>query len=111
MDPKALQLFQEVLAKTKAGKIHWEPLAVDNEFFAVLPGAFTIHVTYSPGDSWVSALYELALRDQGHELMRVSQSGMGEPGVMFSELYELARRQALRVDANVDKLLGELAKL
>jgi hypothetical protein len=110
MDPKAIQLFQEVLAKTKAGKIRWEPLAVDNEFFAVLPGAFTVNVSSQPMDSWGASEYELVLRDQGHELIRVWQNNStGEPGV--SELYELARRQALRVDANVDKLLGELAKL
>src|SRR5579871_4662007 len=107
MDAKALQLFQEVLAKTKAGKIRWEPLAVDNEFFAVLPGPFTINVSTRPMDSWGTAEYELVLRDQGHELIRVWDNNTGEPGV--AELYELARRQALRVDANVDKLLGELA--
>lgn len=109
-DLKALQLFQEVLSKTKEGKIRWEPSASEYEYFAVLPGGFTINITYTPEDQWNSEWHLLTLRGEDRELLRVTKSVDGV-GYLLEELYELARRQALRVDANVDKLLGELAKL
>ena len=113
-DPKGLQLFQEVLAKTKAGRIRWEPTANELQYFSVLPGGETLSVVEThEKDNWGSDVQDLVLvlRSDERELLRVTSDidDVGWKGL--SELYELARRQALRVDAAVDKVLGELAKL
>ena len=113
-DPKGLQLFQEVLAKTKAGRIRWEPTANELQYFSVLPGGVTLSVVEThEKDNWGSDVQDLVLvlRSDERELLRVTSDidDVGWKGL--SELYELARRQALRVDAAVDKVLGELAKL
>jgi hypothetical protein len=113
-DPKGLQLFQEVLSKTKAGRIKWQPTASEYEYVAVLPGGFTLAVlTFFERDSWGNSEEGIALvlRGDEGELLRVSGGTDGVTWTELSGLRELARRQALRVDAKVDKLLGELAKL
>src|SRR5512135_2449305 len=103
-DPKALQLFQEVLAKTKAGRIVWEPTASESEYFSVLPGGFTIvALTWDERDEWgnKSPQVALALRAGDQELLRVTPDvdGVGWQGL--NELFEFARRRALQVDAAV----------
>jgi hypothetical protein len=110
-DPKALQLFREVLAKTEAGRIRWEPTASDLEYFSVLPGGFTIVVRpYRDWDNPVQQ-YLLVLSNGDQELLRVTPD-VDEVGLEgLEKLHEFARRRALRVDEAVDKLLGELAKL
>ena len=112
-DPKALQFFQEVLAKTKAGRIRWEEAASDSEFFSVLPGGFTIAVRgfRSPYESDVISSYALGLSAQDRELLSVSPDVAGVGLAGLNMLYDLAKRRALHVDEAVDKLLGELAKL
>lgn len=113
-DPKALQLFREVLAKTKAGRVRWEPTANETEFFSVLPSGSTLLVSMSRernsyGD-YVGDEFALVLRNGEQDLLRVASNVEGV-GLGLSELYEFARRQALRVDATVDQVLGDLAKL
>jgi len=52
----------------------------------------------------------MVLRGEDAELLRITaDDGIGWP--VFAELYELARRRALGVDAKVDKLLGDLARM
>ena len=112
-DPKARQLFDQILQKTKAGRITWSPTANDSEFLTVLPGelALLISKTYerdsygNPDEQGV-----MILRGEDGELLRV-EHGETFTWSEFSELYELARRRALGVDAKVDKLLGDLARL
>jgi len=113
-DPQALKLFQEVLAKTKAGRMRWEPTASETEFFSVLPSGYTLLVSMSPvrnryGDN-LGDEFALVLRNGEQDLLRVAADVDGV-GLGLSELYEFARRHALRVDATVDQVLGDLAKL
>jgi hypothetical protein len=110
-DAKALQLFREILAKTKAGRIKWEPTANESEYFSILPGGFVVSIQRSQQQyNWgVDDHVALKLRNGDQEFLRVTSDVDGAAGLR--ELYELARRQALGVDAEVDRLLGELAKL
>jgi hypothetical protein len=113
-DAKALQLFREILAKTKARRIKWEPTANESEYFCVLPGPFIVSIrSWRERDSWGNdeELLALTLRAEDKQLLRVSPDVDGVQATGLRELYELARRQALGVDAQVDRLLGELAKL
>jgi len=112
-DPKARQLFQQVLQKTKAGRITWTPTANDSEFLTVLPGelALLISKSYEP-DNYGNPEEQgaMVLRGEDGELLRVEPGGAFN-WPEFAELYELARRKALGVDAKVDKLLGDLARM
>lgn len=113
-DPKARQLFLQVLQKTKAGRITWTPTANEAEFLTVLPGelALVISKTFEP-DSYGNPDEQgvMVLRGEDGELLQLTP----DHGVInwseFAELFELARRKALGVDARVDKLLGDLARM
>jgi hypothetical protein len=112
-DPKAVQFFEGVLAKTRDGKIRWEPTAEESDYMAAIGGKFTLLI--SKGEvvnRWPSETYSLVLKDQdGRELIRVADYDDGIARAEISELYEAARRQALHVDEKIDSVLGELSKL
>jgi hypothetical protein len=113
-DPKALQLFREVLSKTKVGRIRWEPTANETEFFSVLPSGSTLLVSKSrqrDGYGNFEDDFALVLRNDEQDLLRVASDVQGVGLAGLSELYEFARRHALHVDATVDQVLGDLAKL
>ncbi len=113
-DVKALKLFQEILTKTRAGRIKWEATARESEYFSVLPGGFIATVqSWHEDDRWGNDVEEraLTLRTGDDELLCVTNDVDGVEDAALGELLELARRQALGVNAQVDKLLGELAKL
>lgn len=113
-DPKGAELFQEVLSKTRIGRIKWEPSASESEYFTVLPGGFTLSIQRSTQQNgWGNdeTVFVLVLRDEDRELLQVTTDIDGVTWRELNELYESARRQALNVDAKVDKLLGVLTKL
>ena len=113
-DPKAVQFFEELLSKTKEGRIRWEPTATGQEFLAAIAGKFTLSIAeFYQEDSWGKneLKYALLLKDSDARILtRVTdENGVGLEDLR--ELYERARRQALRVDEKIDNLLGELSKL
>jgi hypothetical protein len=114
-DPKALKFFQEVLAKTRAGKILGEPTASEREFYSVLPSGHTILVSSSPAhDSWGNRLdgdIVLALRDDKQDLLGVTPEVDEVSWKELNELHEFARRRALQVDATVDQVISVLGEL
>jgi hypothetical protein len=113
-DPKARKLFQEILRKTREGRLGWEATASESHFFTVLPGGFTVAIEYSSErDQWGNPedQFALVLRGTDGDLLKVTPAVDGVALEELGLLYELAKRQALGVDATVDKLLGELAKM
>jgi hypothetical protein len=109
-DPKTQKLIDEVIAKTRAGRIRWEATATADEYFSVLPSGHTIIVgiehDYNSSNPW------FVLRNaDDQQLLRVTPDVEAVREVVLSDLHELARRSALKVDATVDKVLGELARL
>jgi len=118
-DDKAVKFFEEVLSKTRAGKIRWEPTADESDYIAAIGGHFTLSI--SEGQNPYQTTYPinlpptmctLALKDQdGRVLTKVTDMDEGIPERDIRELYETARRQALHVDEKIDTILGELSKL
>ena len=109
-DTKAKEFFEGVLSKTRAGRIHWQPTAEDSEYIAAIGGQFTLSV--SQYDDQFPQIYALVLKDQeGRVLTKVSNVDAGFGSKDIRELYETARRQALKVDDKIDQVLGELSKL
>ena len=112
-DTKAIAFFQGVLSKTREGRVRWQATADESEYIAAIGGQFTLSVSeYRESNSYIGTGYALALKDQdGRELMRMTDADEGIKSADVMELYETARRQALRVDEKIDKVLGELSKL
>jgi hypothetical protein len=113
-DPKALRLFREVLAKSKQGRILWEPTAKENEYISVLPSGNTISISCwetenSFGDTGRAGA--LTLINLGQELLRVTSDVEGVEFDDIQALYEAARRYALHVDDKLDVALGDLARM
>ncbi len=112
-DPNALSLFHEILGKTRAGRISWEPTASESTFIAPLPGGLLAKVEptvdWENGDRIESSA--LVLEGEEGELLRITSTIDGLGWDDLATLHELAKRRALGVDAKVKKLLGELAKM
>ena len=109
-DSKAVKFFDEVLSKTKDGKIRWQPTATDCDFIAAVGGHFTLSISEYMSEGFPN--YVLVLKDQeGRVLTRVTNGDRRITYQSIAELYETARRQALRVDDKIDQILGELSKL
>jgi len=105
-DPKAVQLFQEVLEKTQADKIRWEPTAQEDRFVAAFGGKFSLVIENEDGR------VKLDLHDRkGRQLISVQR--VGRPPLLgnLDTLYELARRRALNADAAVESAIETLRSL
>lgn len=113
-DTRSAQLFREVLTKTAANRIKWEATASEDEYSSIVSGSFTLAIlTTHDRDSWGNPEENIALvlRGKEGELLRVSSDVEGVSWPELVRLRELARRQALGVDAKVDQVLGVLGKL
>jgi hypothetical protein len=114
-DEKDLAFFEEVFAKTRAGKIPWEPTATEQNYIAPIGGQFVFGISeLNRDDSYggPSFTYVLILSDaDGRVLSRVDSDHPNVRWDLAQELYETARRQALRVDDKIDKALGVLRRL
>jgi len=123
-DEKIVKFFEGVLSKTRAGRIPWEPTAQESNFIAAIGGEFTLSVSAwtepIPGSTptmrtWdQSSLqkYALILRDEiGTELAKVTERDEGIRRDDLQELYETAKRQAVRASERIDDVLEVLNKL
>ncbi|MEP7353242.1 MAG: hypothetical protein ABI824_08435 [Acidobacteriota bacterium] len=113
-DNKALKLFKEVLAKTRAGRIQWNATEIANQYSSGLPsGHRLVSSSLVQIDDWGKPdnEFSLALCANENELLRVTSAVDGVDWPDLQELHELARRSALGVNEELDQVLGELAKL
>jgi hypothetical protein len=111
-DPKALALFQEILKKTLAGKMAWEPTAEDDRFIATL-GKYTLNIVpYTSKDNWgqpegppvIRMFYDDTI------IVEISRSIDGVEVEQLNNVFVFARRTALNADQKIDELLEELKR-
>jgi Domain of unknown function (DUF3395) len=113
-DPKALALFQEILKKTRAGKLEWQPTAEEDKFVAPMLGKYTwTLVPYTSRNNYgePEGAPSVALEDEKKN--SIVEINTGVDGVDAEELRTLlvfARRFALKADEVIDELLQELQK-
>jgi hypothetical protein len=113
-DPKALALFQEVLKKTIAKKLAWQPTADEEMFVATMLGKYTLTLSsYTSLGNWgehegppVISLQD----DVGNKLVEISSDIVGVRVEDLRTLLVFARRIAFNADEKIDELLGELKK-
>jgi len=97
-DPRYKELVENLTQKTKTGKLKWEPTVSDNTFVASIFGEYSLTLE---ADNYIY----LTLRDAyDREIFRVGNHQIIE----LTELFEIAREQALKVNETVDKLLEKL---
>ena len=97
-------IITKILSASLEGKIDWKPTARSSEFAASFGGKWTLLA-----DSFQSQtgglIEDLTMKDSaGKQLIRITSRV--DPRV--SDLYELARRQALKVDEALEDLFKEI---
>jgi hypothetical protein len=114
-DQKALALFEEILTRTKEGRIPWEPSVSDVTLLAAIKGKYSLvlkpytHLdSFGNEEGWPS----LVMRDSAdRDLINITAVLEGIRPDALQDLYETARRQALKVDEKVQDLLTDLRNL
>lgn len=95
-----------LMEQTHAGKVKWEPTASRDEYAAGVKGKYKVIITQMDlREGYDSVEVEkLILRDvDDRALIEITSREWN--GV--SDLYELARRNALNVDAALDEIMGD----
>ncbi len=108
MDPQEYQqIIAKLLEKTKAGKIDWTEHGEDR-FLCELPGRYQFeisrfreqgdtHLSVNMKDDNAKVIFSVALTDDPNTLWKHQ-----EQFKQVDELYELARRKALKVDEKLE---------
>ncbi len=123
-DQQTIEFFNGVLSKTREGKIPWKPTAEESNFIATIGGKYVLSVSYVVEPSTAAKgipiegaeepqpHYALALRDRdGDELTTVTDIDQEISAHEIQELYETARRKAIRVDEKIGGVLEVLSRL
>jgi hypothetical protein len=105
------EFVNKVLVATLNDKIDWQPTAQADRFSASFGGKWTVLVTatfdrYGPPPAAQPFYdYDLTLRDSaGEQILRIDS----EHNDRISELHELARRRALKVNEAIEDFMKEL---
>lgn len=100
-------LIQKLLALSKEDRVNWEETA-DEDTFLATESRFVVTIERRVGD-WDSRYYCVRISDKNDKMLEDSTVYSGDPQYAEArELYELARRRALRVDAQLSELLSSL---
>jgi hypothetical protein len=114
-DEKVVSLYQEVKSKTEQGRIPWEPTADEYVFIANVKGKYVFE--FRPYESLDEDTGEpqgspsILFKDAERDLLLITSA---EANVTWPEMYELyqrAKRQALRVNEKIDDVLGDIRNL
>ena len=111
-DPKALELFQEILKKTEAGRLAWDTTANEDEFVAIMLGKNTL--TLKPYSDRLGGRYEspsITLQDEKQNVIVHIHSNIdGITDDALQQLQVLARLSVLHTDEKMDQILEELKR-
>ncbi|MGB0108628.1 MAG: hypothetical protein WBP52_09005 [Terriglobales bacterium] len=113
-DPKARALFQEILKKTLAKKLPWQPTSEEDKFVASMLGKYTLTlIPYTSLGNWGEreGLPVVTLDDdRKNTIVEINSDVNGVSPEELRTLLVFARRVALNADEKIDELLGELKK-
>jgi hypothetical protein len=100
------EVVNSLLAATEQGQIDWQPTAIPDQFTASFGGKWTLLFTreFVSGEGTTPFLY---FKDsEGQTLLRITRFEDNR----IPEVYELARRYALKIDEALADLLKEIEK-
>ncbi|SRR5271170_6560920 len=101
------ELVNTVLERTREGKLTWEELSLTG--FLTRVGQ-TMIIIDRPHGGVTRPLMRIT-DENGKVLETIEPADWGDTGQLLSEVYELARRQALRVDETLSDLKRSLDRL
>lgn len=116
LDDKTQEMFEELVAKTEARSLKWEPGASAGEFIATIAGKYTLnflpytYIDASSGELEGPPSIEIK-DDRGMLLMHIQQHKLDGPSVSLSDFAEVVRRSVYRIDEKVNDLFLQLNKL
>jgi hypothetical protein len=95
------QLMDTIYSATEARRIDWQATGVTNRYGASFGGKYTIVIDDNPQNNW------LEVKDaEGERIVRITD----EQDPRLADLYEMARRQALKIDESLSELIDEINK-
>jgi hypothetical protein len=113
-DPKAVALFQEMLRKTEAGKMAWQPSGDPAIFVASMLGKYTLRLfEYTSQNSWgepsgpPSVMVE---DDKGNVIVEINSTVEEIEVDELNVLFRFAKRIALQTDDKLDELIAGLKR-
>jgi hypothetical protein len=110
MPNKEVELVEQLLDKTRARAIAWEPTARDNEFVSSFKGQATFTVSKYDDPSYYGESFKLIMRDPENREMLIfdSRSGFVALDRCLPALYRAAHDSALKVEETLDAILDNL---
>lgn len=114
IDPKAFNLFQELWLKSNEGKIPWEATADYETFIAPIKGKYVFEIRpYTTLDNWGNqrGAPTILFKDGDRELLTMSSDIQGIQPEALQEIYQIAKRLALKIDDNIDEALNDIKNL
>ena len=102
---KDIAFAKHLIKLANEGKLKWEHTAAPQEFTASLKGKYNISVSWG-GSFRYEAEPEYTLRlidDKEQELVRLTDKDYAD----IVQLFDLARRASLNVDAVIDEILSD----
>jgi hypothetical protein len=106
------EVIRKLLEKTRQRKVDWEQ-AYLSSFRCTLPGgpeSFFFTISHAAGSNFEAETFTLRMSDQGENtIFEVSTNDLPtspaeeEVSQMIAEIYDLARRQALRVEHKLEQ--------
>ncbi|MDY3555718.1 hypothetical protein R5W24_004863 [Gemmata sp. JC717] len=114
MEPKLQELLQAVIAKTPKGELKWR--SHSDESFRVAVGSGHVHISRSPGrtegesDAPVARTYLAQVTDAQRRVVTETQATTGHEGdgALLAELFEVARKSALKTESVLNEMLDVL---
>ncbi len=107
-------LVEELISKTQAKRLAWEPTARLDEFAASFRGKYSITVSRLQ-DQYGEFNYKVVLRDERDREMIAVDSEYGLPEPLQSKhlytLFEEARSSALKVEESLSEIINDLKSL
>jgi hypothetical protein len=95
---KDSQLLDYLSAGTDAGRIRWQPTAVDDEFTTSFKGKYNVVVSRTR-----TGFYLVMVNDQEQEMLSIDNDDDARSRVR--DIFNGARRTALNVDTAIDDII------
>jgi hypothetical protein len=115
VDTQALEFFNSIHAKTKDGKVPWQPTADENEYVASVGGEFSLVITRAQSkDAYGRDInsHFLTMKDKDNRKLISAMQGIdGITQEALRELFMAAERHALKVGEKLGRLLDQLDRL
>lgn len=114
MASKELELVQQLVEKSRAKAITWEPTATNNEFVAAFKGNVTFTISKFEDPNYYGDSYRLVMRDESNREMLTVDRGfnaLSSEQPPLADLYQAAHDSALNVEETIDSILNDLRKV